>query len=132
MGLEGKGSWPHSGCRGRTSGLEEAMMVANRRRRSSAAEDGEDGVGGDAGRPAGHGLVERKRGSRRSFGRRRGGEAVAVAARALVGGDGSVRSREREGAEGDRDGGRDTGEWREVQGVEGSAWHPRVPPAASR
>ena len=45
---------------------------------------------------------------------------------------GSVRSREREGAEEDMDGGRDMGEWREVQGVEGRAWHPRVPPAASR
>ena len=68
----------------------------------------------------------------RGFGACRRGEGEAVAVVELVGGGGSVRSREREGAEGDRDGGRDTGEWREVQGVEGSAWHPRVPPAASR
>ena len=93
MGLEGKGSWPHSGCRGRRSGLGEAMMGANRRRRSSAAGDGEDGVGGDAGRPAGHGLVERKRGPRQSLWAQRQGEAVAVATAMLVGGDGRIRWR---------------------------------------
>ena len=116
MGLEGKGSWPHSGCRGRRSGLGEAMMVANRRRRSSAAGDGEDGVGGDAGRPAGHGLVERKRGSRRSLWVQRRGEAVAVAMATLVSGGGSVRVRGREsrGEDGDErvsDGSR-RGAWR--------------------
>ena len=56
-------------------------------------------MGGDAGRPAGHGLVERKRGSRRSLWAQRRGEAAgsslrsggaeelgAVSTRAKVGG----------------------------------------------
>jgi len=41
-------------------------------------------------------LVRRKREDRRSFGRRRGGEAVVVAAANGVGGDGSVRASEGE------------------------------------
>ena len=68
MGLEGKGSWPHSGCRGRRSWLGEAMMVANRQRRSSAAGDGEDGVGGDAGLPALRSSMERSGASSGAFG----------------------------------------------------------------
>ena len=118
MGLEGKGSWPHSGCRGRRSGLGEAMMVANRRRISSAAGDGEDGVGGDAGRPAGHWLVERKSGSRWSLWAQRRGEAVAVATATLVGGGGSVRVRGRESRGEDEARER----VRESQGLRGAPW----------
>ena len=61
------------------------------------SEDGGDGV--TAGLLVLLGAVGRKRRSRRSFGRRRGGEAVAMAAANGVGGDGCVRASEREEAE---------------------------------
>ena len=65
--------------------------MAGGHRRSRVAGDGEDGVGGDAGRPAGHGLVERKRGSRRSLWASRGSEEGPVAVVMASGGDGSAR-----------------------------------------
>ena len=91
QGREGKDSGAHGELAEQTSGLGDGLVTTKQRRRSRAAGDGEDGVGGDAGRPAGHGLVERKRGSRRSLWAQRRGEAVAVATATLVGGGGSVR-----------------------------------------
>ena len=103
QGREGKDSGAHGELAEQTSGLGDGLVTTKQRRRSRAAGDGEDGVGGDAGRPAGHGLVERKRGSRRSLWAQRRGEAVAVATATLVGGGGSVRVRGREsrGEDGD-------------------------------
>ena len=73
--------------------LGEGRTATNLTTAILGGREGEDGVGGNAGRPTGHGLVERKRGSRRSLWAQRRGEAVAVAMATLVGGDGRVRWR---------------------------------------
>ena len=85
-------------------------------RRSSmpVGEDGGDGV--TAGLLVLLGAVGRKSRSRRSFGRRRGGEAVAVAAANGVGGDGGARAERTEEGESVR------GRERKVQGVQASCW----------
>ena len=56
------GGAAHSGCSRRRSGLREAREVANRRRRSPVAGDGNDNGGGVAARPGPRGSVERKEG----------------------------------------------------------------------
>ena len=70
------------------------------------AEEGNGDVGGDAGRPGPRGLVERKRGSRRSLWASRGSKGGPVAVVAANGGVGCARVwRGRE----QRRGGRSTG-----------------------
>ena len=92
-------------------------------RRRSRRPKGGDEVGGDAsGRLAGRDSVGRKRGSRRSFGAHLRGEAVALGAVVLVGGDGALgrsREKETEGGEEHRESEREPEGLRGVRGALG-------------
>ena len=74
----------------------DALETANRSRRSAASEEEDDGDGGSTGRPASCGLTESFRARGRSSCACRGGEGRPVAAAMANGGDGCVRTRERE------------------------------------
>ena len=93
----GKRPAAHHGQDERVGEVGDELMKTGGRRRSRRPNDGDE-VGGDAsGRLAGRDSMGRKRGSRRSFGAHRRGEAVALGAVVLVGGDGALgRSREKE------------------------------------
>lgn len=84
----------YRGSIGGPSGSGETSEVASGRRRSRAAGDGEDGVGGDAGLPALRSSMERSGASRRSLWSLWWGGTTVVATTATSGGDGGSRSRE--------------------------------------
>ena len=84
----GIGSKAHRGAAGMVSGLGGAPEWPNRRRRAPGPKLEDDDDGGCSGPFWSRETTRRTRAEQRSFGRRRGGETVAVAARALVGGDG--------------------------------------------
>ena len=94
MGLGGNEGGAYRGSIGGPSGSGETSEVASGRRRSRAAGDGEDGVGGDAGLPALRSSMERSGASRRSLWSLWWGGTTVVATTATSGGDGGSRSRE--------------------------------------
>ena len=83
--------WSSRGYEGMVSVLGEGLDGANRQRRSTTAEDGDEGGEDVAGLPGSLGAVRRKGRSRRGSRTRQGSKGVVVAARALVGSDGFAR-----------------------------------------
>ena len=106
--------------------LGEAVETANQRRRWSEPEVEDDGDGDVPGPPGLRGSSKMKKTTWRSFWARRVCVGWPVAARELVGGGDSVRSREGERAEGDRDGGRARGVPGRVRERPGVSWRLQV------
>ena len=96
MGREGKWTGAHGEFEEKVGVLGEAVETANQRRRWSEPEVEDDGDGGSTGRPASCGLTESFRARGRSSCASREGEGRPVAAAMANGGDGCVRTRERE------------------------------------
>ena len=127
-GREGKRRRAHGGASGGDDEVGEALDAPNRWSRSPGTGGEDDDAPVDWGLLWSRASVCSSMGSGRSSGMRGGSEGVAVAAANGVGGDGRVRTDARER---DRGGNGVQGKRGEVQGARGSAWRPRVPPAAS-
>ena len=89
-GERGIGSKAHRGAAGRVSGLGGASEWPNRRRRAPGPKLGDDDDGGCSGPFWSRETSRRSREALRSSGARRGGEGVAVAARAARVSDGGA------------------------------------------
>ena len=101
MGREGKWTGAHGEFEEKVGVLGEAVETANQRRRWSEPEVEDDGDGDVPGPPGLRGSSKMKKTTWRSFWARRVCVGWPVSARELVGGGGSVRSREGERAEGE-------------------------------
>ena len=100
----------HGDDEGTLGEVGDGPEPANLTKMAGGSEVEDDGDSGDAGLPASRELVETKRKARRFLWKHRRGEGWTLAAVELVGALGCSWSIARERAEGDRDGGRDTGE----------------------
>ena len=100
-GREGKRTGAHGEFEEKVGVLGEAVETANQRRRWSEPEVEDDGDGDVPGPPGLRGSSKMKKTTWRGFWARRVCVGWPVAARELVGGGGSVRSREGERAEGE-------------------------------